>query len=49
MLARLEARVALDVFLDRVKEVALVDDEFKGVEVFWAHGPATLLANIVGN
>jgi cytochrome P450 len=49
MLARLEARVALDVFLDRVKEVALVDGEFKGVEVFWAHGPATLLANIVGN
>jgi cytochrome P450 len=48
-LARLEARVALDVFLDRVKEVALVDGEFKGVEVFWAHGPATLLANIAGN
>ena len=48
-LARLEARVALDVFLDRVKEVSLVNSEFEGVEVFWAHGPARLLANLVEN
>ena len=47
-LARLEARVALQVFLDRVHSVSLVDAAYDGVNVFWAHGPATLVAEISG-
>ena len=45
-LARLEARVALEVFLHRVGTATLADSRFDGVDVFWAHGPATLLAEI---
>jgi cytochrome P450 len=45
-LARLEARVALEVFLNRVGIATLSDPAFDGVDVFWAHGPATLLAEI---
>jgi len=45
-LARLEARVALEVFLNRVGTATLSDPAFDGVDVFWAHGPATLLAEI---
>jgi cytochrome P450 len=45
-LARLEARVALEVFLDRVGFVSLLNPHFDAVEVFWAHGPATLQAKI---
>lgn len=45
-LARLEARVALEVFLDRVDSVSLLNPHFDAVEVFWAHGPATLQAKI---
>ena len=45
-LARLEARVALQVFLERIGSVSLVDSAYAGVEVFWAHGPATLVAEI---
>jgi hypothetical protein len=45
-LARLEARVALEVFLNRVGRASLIDTDFDRVEVFWAHGPATLRAEI---
>ncbi len=45
-LARLEARVALEVFLNRVRHASLIDTDFDRVEVFWAHGPATLRAEI---
>lgn len=45
-LARLEARVALEVFLARVGSARLEDSAYDGVEVFWAHGPASLLAKI---
>jgi cytochrome P450 len=45
-LARLEARVALEVFLNRVGTATLTDSAFDRVDVFWAHGPATLLAEI---
>jgi len=45
-LARLEARVALEVFLNRVGTATLSDPAFDRVDVFWAHGPATLLAEI---
>ena len=42
-LARLEARVAIEVFLDRVDTVTPVEpDVYDGVPVFWAHGPRTL-------
>ena len=42
-LARLEGRVALDVFLDRVERVR-VDDGYarEPVPVFWANGPRRL-------
>jgi cytochrome P450 len=45
-LARLEARVALEVFLDRVGSAQLSNPAYNAVEVFWAHGPATLQAEI---
>jgi cytochrome P450 len=48
-LARLEGRIALDVFLERVT-TARVDDDYQreGVPVFWAHGPRRLPATLVG-
>lgn len=48
-LARLEARVALEVFLQRVRRASLLDPDYDAVEVFWAHGPATLRAKIEAN
>ena len=48
-LARLEARVALEVFLQRVRRASLLDPDYDAVEVFWAHGPATLRAKIDAN
>ena len=42
-LARLEGRVALDVFLDRVATARLADGYRRElVPVFWANGPCTL-------
>lgn len=42
-LARLEARVAIEVFLDRVAEASPeTPTEYDAVPVFWAHGLATL-------
>jgi cytochrome P450 len=48
-LARLEGRVALDVFLDRVEQ-ASVDDGYRRepVPVFWANGPRRLPVNLTG-
>lgn len=48
MLARLEARVALEVFLKRVSEATLLDNTYSSVDVFWAHGPSQLLAALKG-
>lgn len=43
VLARLEARVAIEVFLDRVGSATAIDPgTYDGVPVFWAHGPRTL-------
>jgi len=42
-LARLEARVAVEVLLDRVGSMALAPDYvFEKVPVFWAYGPSSL-------
>jgi cytochrome P450 len=42
-LARLEARVAVEVFLDRVGSATAAEPgTYDGVPVFWAHGPRTL-------
>jgi len=42
-LARLEARIAVNVFLDRVAAVRVVEGtRYENVPVFWAHGPRTL-------
>ncbi len=42
-LARLEARVAVEVFLDRVAAVRPIEPErYEPVPVFWAHGPRAL-------
>jgi cytochrome P450 len=42
-LARLEGRVALDVFLERVTTARVADDyQREPVPVFWAHGPRRL-------
>lgn len=42
-LARLEARVAVEVFVRRVAVIEPVDPgAYDGVDVFWAHGPARL-------
>jgi cytochrome P450 len=48
-LARLEGRIALEVFLDRV-EVARVDDGYvrEQVPVFWANGPRRLPITLTG-
>jgi cytochrome P450 len=46
-LARLEARAALDVFLDRVASVRPVDPgAYDEVPVMWAHGPRQLLVEL---
>ena len=45
-LARLEARVALEVFLSRVGSARVENSTYDGVGVFWAHGPASLVAEI---
>jgi hypothetical protein len=47
-LARLEARVALEAFLDRVAGVhPLEPDQFEPVPVLWAHGPRSLRVELV--
>jgi cytochrome P450 len=47
-LARLEGRVALEVFLDRVASAQLVDGyKRQPVPVFWANGPRTLPVTLV--
>src|SRR4051794_22496269 len=48
-LARLEGRIALDVFLDRVKQ-ADVDEGYRRepVPVFWANGPRRLPVTLTG-
>ena len=46
-LARLEARIAVEVLLDRVAVVAPVEPGlYEPVPVFWAHGPRTLVADL---
>ena len=46
-LARLEGRIALEVFLDRVHTAAVVDGyEREPVPVFWANGPRTLPVHV---
>lgn len=46
-LARLEARVAVNVFLDRVAALRTLDvTSYDNVPVFWAHGPRELLVEI---
>ena len=46
-LARLEGRVALGVFLDRVAEIRPVDPgAYEEVPVMWAHGPQRLLVEL---
>jgi cholest-4-en-3-one 26-monooxygenase len=48
-LARLEARVVADVFLDRVAEVRPVaPGAYEDVPVSWAHGPRALRVHLVG-
>ena len=46
-LARLEGRIALEVFLDRVATATLADGyRREPVPVFWANGPRTLPVTI---
>jgi cytochrome P450 len=46
-LARLEGRVAVEVFVERVRSVRLADDYRRElVPVFWANGPRALPANV---
>lgn len=46
-LARLEARVALDVFLDRVASVRALDKgRYENVPVAWARGPRALMVEL---
>jgi cytochrome P450 len=48
MLARLEARVAVEVLLDRIEAMALDPDyRFEKVPVFWAYGPTALPVTLV--
>lgn len=48
-LARLEGRVALEVFLDRVQAATAVDGyEREPVPVFWANGPRRVLVTLTG-
>jgi cytochrome P450 len=47
-LARLEARVAIETFLDRVAKVEVDEGwRYRKVPVFWAQGPATLPVRLV--
>ena len=47
-LARLEGRVALDVFLERVETARVADGyQREAVPVFWAHGPRALPTSLV--
>ncbi len=47
-LARLEARVVLDVLCDRVAEIRPTDPgNYENVPVMWAHGPSRLPARLV--
>ena len=44
---RLEARIAVNVFLDRVAAVRTVDEtRYENVPVFWAHGPREMLVEL---
>lgn len=46
-LARLEARIAVNVFLDRVAAVRTVaETRYENVPVFWAHGPREMLVEL---
>jgi cytochrome P450 len=46
-LARLEARIAVNVFLDRVAAVRTVEGtRYENVPVFWAHGPREMLVEL---
>jgi cytochrome P450 len=46
-LARLEARIAVNVFLDRVAAVRTVENtRYENVPVFWAHGPREMLVEL---
>jgi len=46
-LARLEARIAVNVFLDRVAAIRTVDEtRYENVPVFWAHGPKEMLVEL---
>jgi cytochrome P450 len=48
-LARLEARVAVNVFLDRVSAMRTLEDtRYENVPVFWAHGPRELRVELNG-
>ena len=46
-LARLEARVAVEVLLERVDAVRPVDPgRYEPAPVFWAHGPRSLMVHL---
>jgi cytochrome P450 len=45
-LARLEARIAVEAFLDHVAAAQSVDDAETNVATFWARGPQSLPAKI---
>jgi cytochrome P450 len=48
-LARLEARVAIDTFLDRVAHVSFARDfAYERIPVFWSNGPRALPVTITG-
>jgi hypothetical protein len=47
-LARLEARIATEVLVDRVQAIRLAPEwRFEMVPVIWANGPRTLLAQAI--
>lgn len=47
-IARLEARIALDAFFDRVAEIHVAPGhEFEKTDVFWAYGPTSLPVALV--
>ena len=47
-LARMEARIAVEVFVDRVESVSVVPGwQWQKVPVFWANGPSTLPVRLV--
>jgi hypothetical protein len=44
----MEARIALEVFADRVESVSVVPGwQWQKVPVFWANGPSTLPVRLV--